>query len=283
MTSGAAAASPTPNSTAGSTQWRRTWTRSVSGAATGSPCSPTTASSSSTSSSPALDAGAICVLLNWRLTVTELEYILNDSSPMLLVHDARVRRVGRGVAAALFDRRAAGDRRWLAGQPVRERARRFDGQDGVERGRPHPRRRDHDHVHVRHDRAAEGGDDHPRHELLELGQPRASRPASARHGAPERAAAVPHRRAELLLQPGAPRRRHRRDPEGLRSRRDAPSAGRPGPGHHPFLRRAGAVPVHDAAPRLRRHRPVAPEGGRGRRCTVRADDHGETGPSAVCC
>jgi acyl-CoA synthetase (AMP-forming)/AMP-acid ligase II len=31
--------------------------------------------------------GAICVLLNWRLTVSELEYILNDSSPMLLVHD----------------------------------------------------------------------------------------------------------------------------------------------------------------------------------------------------
>ena len=32
--------------------------------------------------------GAICVLLNWRLTVPELEYILNDSSPTLLVHDA---------------------------------------------------------------------------------------------------------------------------------------------------------------------------------------------------
>lgn len=31
--------------------------------------------------------GAICVLLNWRLTVTELEYILSDSSPKLLVHD----------------------------------------------------------------------------------------------------------------------------------------------------------------------------------------------------
>ena len=31
--------------------------------------------------------GAICVLLNWRLTVSELEYILNDSSPDLLVHD----------------------------------------------------------------------------------------------------------------------------------------------------------------------------------------------------
>lgn len=32
--------------------------------------------------------GSICVLLNWRLTVSELEYILGDSSPMLLVHDA---------------------------------------------------------------------------------------------------------------------------------------------------------------------------------------------------
>jgi fatty-acyl-CoA synthase len=31
--------------------------------------------------------GAICVLLNWRLTVSELEYILSDSSPKLLVHD----------------------------------------------------------------------------------------------------------------------------------------------------------------------------------------------------
>jgi fatty-acyl-CoA synthase len=31
--------------------------------------------------------GAIAVLLNWRLTVHELEYILNDSSPSVLVHD----------------------------------------------------------------------------------------------------------------------------------------------------------------------------------------------------
>jgi fatty-acyl-CoA synthase len=31
--------------------------------------------------------GAISVLLNWRLTVPELEYILNDSSPKLMVHD----------------------------------------------------------------------------------------------------------------------------------------------------------------------------------------------------
>ncbi len=32
--------------------------------------------------------GAIAVLLNWRLTVNELDYILNDSSPKILVHDA---------------------------------------------------------------------------------------------------------------------------------------------------------------------------------------------------
>ncbi len=32
--------------------------------------------------------GSICVFLNWRLTVSELEYILNDSSPELLIHDA---------------------------------------------------------------------------------------------------------------------------------------------------------------------------------------------------
>ena len=31
--------------------------------------------------------GAIAVLLNWRLTVAELEYILNDSAPKVLIHD----------------------------------------------------------------------------------------------------------------------------------------------------------------------------------------------------
>jgi fatty-acyl-CoA synthase len=31
--------------------------------------------------------GAIAVLLNWRLTVSELTYILNDSAPLLLIHD----------------------------------------------------------------------------------------------------------------------------------------------------------------------------------------------------
>lgn len=35
--------------------------------------------------------GAICVLLNWRLTVSELEYIVNDCAPGLLIHDADFR------------------------------------------------------------------------------------------------------------------------------------------------------------------------------------------------
>ena len=153
----------------------------------------------------------------------------------------------------------------------------------VERVDAHPRRRDHDHVHVGHDRPAEGGDDHPRHELLELRQPRHPGRDRARHGPPQRAAAVPHRRAQLLLQPGAPRRRHGRDPQDVRPGRDAAGARRPGAGHHPLLRRAGAVPVHDAAPRLRRHRPLAPADRRRRRGTVRARRSWSAGPSAACC
>jgi fatty-acyl-CoA synthase len=35
--------------------------------------------------------GAICVFLNWRLTIPELEYIVNDSAPTLMVHDAAFR------------------------------------------------------------------------------------------------------------------------------------------------------------------------------------------------
>ena len=53
--------------------------------------------------------GSICVPLNWRLTVPELEYILNDSSPQLLVHDVAFadsaeelqRRCGIGALLAI--------------------------------------------------------------------------------------------------------------------------------------------------------------------------------------
>jgi fatty-acyl-CoA synthase len=46
--------------------------------------------------------GSIAVLLNWRLTVPELEYILNDSSPRLLIHD-----VAFAEAAQELQRRCA--------------------------------------------------------------------------------------------------------------------------------------------------------------------------------
>ena len=41
--------------------------------------------------------GAIAVLLNWRLTVVELEYILNDSSPKLLIHDVAFTDAARAL------------------------------------------------------------------------------------------------------------------------------------------------------------------------------------------
>lgn len=59
--------------------------------------------------------GSICVLLNWRLTVAELEYIVNDSSPVLLVHDAGLADTAAelqrrcGIATLLQIDHAAGD------------------------------------------------------------------------------------------------------------------------------------------------------------------------------
>lgn len=42
--------------------------------------------------------GAIAVLLNWRLAVPELEYILNDSTPLVLIHDAEFATVAQDLA-----------------------------------------------------------------------------------------------------------------------------------------------------------------------------------------
>jgi fatty-acyl-CoA synthase len=74
--------------------------------------------------------GAICVLLNWRLTVTELEYILNDSSPALIVHDISFaqsaeelqRRCSIGALLAIDGGRAT--------SPYEQVLARFDGEDG---------------------------------------------------------------------------------------------------------------------------------------------------------
>lgn len=43
-------------------------------------------------------AGSICLPLNWRLTAKELEYILNDSTPSILIHDASFSEVASSLA-----------------------------------------------------------------------------------------------------------------------------------------------------------------------------------------
>ena len=47
--------------------------------------------------------GAIMLPLNWRLTVPELEYILGDSSPKLLVHDKSFTQQARALAKNLLE------------------------------------------------------------------------------------------------------------------------------------------------------------------------------------
>ncbi len=74
--------------------------------------------------------GSICVLLNWRLTVPELEYILNDSSPALLVHDVSFAETAQElqrrcvIGALLAVDHAAG----ASGNPYEQALAGFDGQ-----------------------------------------------------------------------------------------------------------------------------------------------------------
>lgn len=42
--------------------------------------------------------GAICLPLNWRLTEAELQYILSDSTPTLLIHDSAYRGLAENLA-----------------------------------------------------------------------------------------------------------------------------------------------------------------------------------------
>ena len=81
--------------------------------------------------------GSICVMLNWRLTVAELEFILTDSSPTLLVHDATFaesaqelqRRCGLDALLCID----AGD----AEDPYERTIADFDGQAGERRDLTH--------------------------------------------------------------------------------------------------------------------------------------------------
>ncbi len=52
--------------------------------------------------------GAICVLLNWRLTVSELEYIIGDSAPMVMIHDAEFAESAGELQRKLMNSRPSG-------------------------------------------------------------------------------------------------------------------------------------------------------------------------------
>ncbi len=45
-------------------------------------------------------SGAICLPLNWRLTESELEYILKDSTPTILIHDVSYSSMASSLAAS---------------------------------------------------------------------------------------------------------------------------------------------------------------------------------------
>src|SRR3954470_15460359 len=47
--------------------------------------------------------GAIMLPLNWRLTVPELEYILADAAPKLLIHDKAFVQQARALSEALLE------------------------------------------------------------------------------------------------------------------------------------------------------------------------------------
>jgi fatty-acyl-CoA synthase len=92
--------------------------------------------------------GAIMLPLNWRLTVPELEYILSDATPKLLVHDkdfAQQAQSWRTPCSRSIPRTRAA--------PTSARSPR--GRRACLR-RPDARRHRHDHVHLGHHRHPKG-------------------------------------------------------------------------------------------------------------------------------
>ena len=139
--------------------------------------------------------GAIFVPLNWRLTVPELDFILGDCTPTVLVHDAAFEEVATRVAAsASISARIAWDGE-SHGAAAYEDVLAAAGTPCAPADNDHDDRADRD-VHVGDDRASEGGDHHARDDVLERGEPDRVLLERAGHGQPRRPPAVPHRWSE---------------------------------------------------------------------------------------
>ena len=199
--------------------------------------------------------GAIMLPLNWRLTVPELEYILGDATPKLLIHDKSFAQQAQALSQETCSRS-------IRETPTAPMSARWPRARRSGAGAADARRHRHDHVHLGHHRAPEGRDHHPRHGVLERRQSRHPGDDLAADRAARDPAAVPYRRAQLLRQSGAACRRHDPDHARLRARPGARLHLRPSARHHPLLRRAGALPVHDAAPEVPERRSLAPAGSR---------------------
>jgi len=143
--------------------------------------------------------------LNTRLTVPELHYIVGDASPKVMIHDTDLAEVALTVAKLCKVSSAL-----LLGPdvPMKLRLRRQSRSTSLRTSRSMTSPPS---CTLGHDRPAQGAIITHGMTFWNCVQPRRPCLHLAVVGAAHGAAAVPHRRAELLHQPGAARRRHRAD------------------------------------------------------------------------
>ena len=139
--------------------------------------------------------GAIFVPLNFRLTGPELDYIINDAGVHTIVADSPHRGVIDGIRATC---RAGIICRPTSMPPVGRRSTTFVGKTAplAERRADRRRRSRGHHVHLRHDRAAEGRHADPRQYLVEQQHELAHHRRAGDRRDAGGGAAVPHRRLE---------------------------------------------------------------------------------------
>ena len=169
--------------------------------------------------------GAVFLPLNTRLTVPELQYIVGDSSPKVMIHDTDLAEVALSVAKLCNVSSAL-----LLGAGGSYEA-------AIAASKPIDRFEDVTHDDISTIMYTSGTTGQPKGAIITHGMTfwncvNLGGPAyiSPRTRAAHRAAAVPHRRAQLLHQPGAALRRHRPDHARVRSRRGAATDQRSGAG-----------------------------------------------------